>query len=129
MQVIKCNSNVMAITCHIFKCNALHYNYVTRTNCQLQTTFHYFENVIHYNYITITITITPGLQPICSYNKVGYRDVHCVRQELAGVVTKTESSQQTRKHRTFITHLFIIVIWKASGLSPLYARHRPLVYK
>ena len=61
MQVIKCNSNVMAITCHIFECNALHYNYVMRKNCPLQITFHYFENVIHYNYITITITITPGL--------------------------------------------------------------------
>ena len=61
MQVIKCNSNVMAITCHIFECNALHYNYVMRKKCPLQITFHYFENVIHYNYITITITITPGL--------------------------------------------------------------------
>ena len=51
----------MAITCHIFKYNALHYNYVMRKNCPLQITFHYFENVIHNNYITITITITPGL--------------------------------------------------------------------
>ena len=51
----------MAITCHIFECNALHYNYVMRKKCPLQITFHYFENVIHYNYITITITITPGL--------------------------------------------------------------------
>ena len=61
MQVIKCNSNVMAITCHISECNALHYNYVMRKKCPLQITFHYFENVIHYNYITITIAITPGL--------------------------------------------------------------------
>ena len=51
----------MAITCHIFECNALHYNYVMRKKCPLQITFHYFENVIHYDYITITITITPGL--------------------------------------------------------------------
>ena len=50
----------MAITCHIFECNALHYNYVMRKKCPLQITFHYFENVIHYDYITITITITPG---------------------------------------------------------------------
>ena len=55
-----CNSNVMAITCHIFECNALHYNYVMRKNCPLQITFQYFENVIHYNYITITIV--PGLR-------------------------------------------------------------------
>ena len=61
MQVIKCNSNVIAITCHIFECNALHYNYVMRKKCPLQITLHYFENVINYNYITITITITPGL--------------------------------------------------------------------
>ena len=54
----------MAITCHIFECNALHYNYVMRKKCPLQITFHYFENVIHYNYITITITITPGLVTI-----------------------------------------------------------------
>ena len=50
----------MTITCHIFECNALHYNYVMRKNYPLQITFHYFENEIHYNYITITITITPG---------------------------------------------------------------------
>ena len=51
----------MAITCHIFECNALHYKYVMGKKCPLQITFHYFENVIYYNYITITITITPGL--------------------------------------------------------------------
>ena len=57
MQVIKCNSNVMAITCHIFKCNALHYNYVMRKNAHYKLLSH----VIHYNYVTITITIKPGL--------------------------------------------------------------------
>ena len=56
----------MAITCNIFECNALHYNYVMRKKCPLQITFHYFENVIHYNYITITITITPGLYLVWS---------------------------------------------------------------
>ena len=61
MQVNKCNSNAMAIICHIFECNALHYNCVMRKKCPLQITFHYFENVIKNNYITITITITPGL--------------------------------------------------------------------
>ena len=65
----------MAITCHIFECNALHYNYVMRKKCPLQITFHYFENVIHYNYITITITITPD------QNTVLIRNVHLNKQK------------------------------------------------
>ena len=65
----------MAITCHIFECNALHYNYVMRKKCPLQITFHYFENVIHYDYITITITITPGLVKIqCDRNVENHAD-------------------------------------------------------
>ena len=66
----------MAITCHIFKYNALHYNYVMRKNCPLQITFHYFENVIHYNYITITITITPGLVALCKWPAFQFRCIH-----------------------------------------------------
>ena len=60
----------MAITCHIFESNALHYNYVMRKKCPLQITFHYFENVIHYDYITITITITPGLLLLWPYQQL-----------------------------------------------------------
>ena len=65
----------MAITCHIYECNALHYNYVMGKKCPLQITFHYFENVIYYNYITITITITPGLVALSYIGSCCFHDM------------------------------------------------------
>ena len=50
-----CNSHYRPF----IECNALHYNYIMRTNEPLQISFPNFENVIRYNYITITIT--PGM--------------------------------------------------------------------
>ena len=123
----------MTITCHIFECNALHYNYVMRKNCPLQITFHYFENVIYYNYITITITITPGLYGKCDKHSQPFArhakqtvSLSLVRISWTRIRVNPRSlliSQGLVQHKRRLYPLYITYIWLKPLPSAFFCRN------